>query len=248
MRSPQELSFLPDDYLERKAQRRANALCAVLFILTMGGIGAAFTMSEKATKKVDTEYSKIDQEYLGEAKRIEQVRQMEEKQKRMKQQADLTASLLEKVPRSFVLAELTNALPQGVFLLDFTLESKGKKSAATADQAGAGPQLTEYEKKKLAREAAKRGTPTTPVGPQPKIYDVYLKVSGIADTDVQVAQYLSRLSRSKLLKDVNLLVSEEHKDKDETSKMRKFQIEMMIDPEAEVQAAAGVAGTEVELK
>lgn len=246
MRSPQELSFLPDDYLERKAQRRANALCAILFILTMGGIGAAFTVSEKATKKVDTEYSKIDQEYLGEAKRIEQVRQMEEKQKRMKHQADLTASLLEKVPRSFVLAELTNALPQGVFLLDFALESKGKKSAASADQAG--PRLTEYEKKKLAREAARKGTPTTPVGPQPKIYDVYLKVSGIADTDVQVAQYLSRLSRSKLLKDVNLLVSEEHNDKEAGAKMRKFQIEMMIDPEAEVQAAAGVAGTEVEMK
>ena len=247
MRSPQELSFLPDDYLARKAQRRANARCAILFILTMGGIGAAFTISEKATKKVDTEYSKIDQEYLGEAKRIEQVRQMEEKQKRMKQQADLTASLLEKVPRSFVLAELTNALPQGVFLLDFSLESKGKKSAASADQA-AGPQLTEYEKKKLAREAAKKGTPTTPTAPQPKIYDVYLKVSGIADTDVQVAQYLSRLSRSKLLKDVNLLVSEEYSDKEQGTKMRKFQIEMMIDPEAEVQAAAGVAGTDVELK
>ena len=54
------------------------------------------------------------------------------------------------------------------------------------------------------------------------------------------------MSRSKLLKDVNLLVSEEYTK--EESKMRKFQIEMMIDPEAEVQAASGVAGTDVELK
>jgi Tfp pilus assembly protein PilN len=245
MRSPQELSFLPDDYLERKAQRRANALCAVLFILTMGGIGTAFTISETATKQIDREYSKIDQEYLGEAKRIEQVRQMEEKQKRMKQQADLTASLLEKVPRSFVLAELTNSLPSGVFLLDFSLESKAKRTAVQ-DPATAG--MTEYERKKLAREAAKRGTPTAPQAPQAKIYDVYLKVSGIADTDVQVAQYLSRLSRSKLLRDVNLLVSEVYDNKEDGSKMRKFQIEMMIDPEAEVQAASGVAGTDVELK
>jgi Tfp pilus assembly protein PilN len=242
MRTPQELSFLPDDYLERKAQRRANALCAVLFILTMGGIGTAFTLSEKASKKVDADYAKIDQEYLGEAKRIEQVRKMEEKQKRMKQQADLTASLLEKVPRSFVLAELTNSLPTGVFLLDFSLDSKSKKVATDT----AAPTMTAYEQKKAAREAAKKATPVGPAAPQPKSYDVYLKVSGIADTDVQVAQYLSRLSRSKLLKDVNLLVSEEYTK--EESKMRKFQIEMMIDPEAEVQAASGVAGTEVELK
>lgn len=245
MRSPQELSFLPDDYLERKAQRRANALCAVLFILTMGGIGTAFTLSEKATKKVDSDYAKIDQEYLGEAKRIEQVRQMEEKQKRMKQQADLTSSLLEKVPRTFVLAELTNALPTGVFLLDFSLDSKARQVAVN-NPATAG--MTEYERKKAAREAARKGTPTTPQAPQAKLYDVFLKVSGIADTDVQVAQYLSRLSRSALLKNVNLLVSEEYDNKEDGSKMRKFQIEMMIDPEAEVQAASGVAGTDVELQ
>ena len=245
MRTPQELSFLPDDYLERKAQRRANALCAILFILTMGGIGAAFTMSETATKKVAAERSKIDQEYLGEAKRIEQVRQMEEKQKRMKQQADLTSSLLEKVPRSFVLAELTNSLPSGVFLMDFSLDSKSKKVAVAAEEQ---PVMTAYEAKKRAREAARQATPATPVGPQPKRFDVFIKLTGVADTDVQVAQYLSRLSRSKLLKDVNLLVSEEYTVKEDQSKMRKFQIEMMIDPEAEVQAAGGVAGTDVELK
>ena len=45
-----------------------------------------------------------------------------------------------------------------------------------------------------------------------------------------------------------LLVSEVYDNKEDGSKMRKFQIEMMIDPEAEVQAASGVAGTDVELK
>jgi len=30
--------------------------------------------------------------------------------------------------------------------------------------------------------------------------------------------------------------------------MRKFQIEMRLDPEAEIQAADGMAGTDVELK
>ena len=33
MGAPNELSFLPDDYLERKARRRANAICAVLFFI-----------------------------------------------------------------------------------------------------------------------------------------------------------------------------------------------------------------------
>jgi hypothetical protein len=36
MAAPNELSFLPDDYLERKARRRANALCASLSVIVMG--------------------------------------------------------------------------------------------------------------------------------------------------------------------------------------------------------------------
>ncbi len=240
MKSATELSFLPDDYLERKAQRRANALCAVLFILTMGGIGTAFTISEQASRKVNAEYNKVETEYLGEAKRIEQVREMEEKQKRMKHQADLTASLLEKVPRSFVLAELTNTLPGGVFLLDVNLDAKERKRK-DAPKA----EMTAYEAKKAARQAKKDPGPATPAAPEPKTYDVYVKVTGIASNDVQVAQYLSKLSRSKLLKDVNLLVSEEYKQAEE-EKLRKFQVELMVDPDADVQSGGpNLANTEL---
>ena len=46
--SPNELSFLPDDYLERKAQRRTNAICAVLFLVVMCAIGSAFTYTERS--------------------------------------------------------------------------------------------------------------------------------------------------------------------------------------------------------
>ena len=41
MAAPNELSFLPDDYLERKARRRANALCAGLSVIVMGAIAWA---------------------------------------------------------------------------------------------------------------------------------------------------------------------------------------------------------------
>ena len=69
MGSPNQLSFLPDDYLERKAQRRTNAVCAVLFLVVIGGVGTAFTMSENATKIIDKQYSKIEENYVNEAKR-----------------------------------------------------------------------------------------------------------------------------------------------------------------------------------
>ena len=62
----------------------------------------------------------------------------------------------------------------------------------------------------------------------------HLKLTGVAPTDVQVAQFITKLNTSKLVRDVNLVVSDEYIQ--EKDKLRKFQIEMTIDPSAEVTA------------
>src|SRR3982751_1189733 len=114
MTSPNQLSFLPDDYLERKAQRRTNVICAMLFVIVLAAIAGAFTVTERSNHAVERQHADIERAYAEAAKRLEQVNEMQEKQKRMAHQAELTASLLEKVPLSHVLAEVTNALPTGV--------------------------------------------------------------------------------------------------------------------------------------
>src|SRR5687768_9311799 len=148
--APNQLSFLPDDYLERKAQRRANAICGILFVCVMGGLGSTFTLTERATKAVDAEYAAVDAQYLAEATRIQQVKEMRNKHKRMAHQAEMTSSLLERVPRSNILAELTNSLPAGVSLLDFQLESKPAAKVA-APAPGSDAAKTAYEQKKAAK-------------------------------------------------------------------------------------------------
>lgn len=225
MGSPNQLSFLPDDYLERKAARRTNAICAVLFLLVIGGVGSVFTISENATKAIDKQYNKIEEQYVGEARRIEQVRQMHEKQQRMARQAELTASLLEKVRRSDILAEVTNCMSPGVSLLEFNLESKPRQAGG-----GPSPTLTAYELKKLQRENANKAPQEKEA--VAKVYDVFMKVTGTAYNDGQVAQYIAKLTKSKLLKDVNLSVSDEYVMGDD--KLRKFQIEMMLNPDADL--------------
>jgi Tfp pilus assembly protein PilN len=225
MSAPSELSFLPDDYLERKAQRRTNFICAVLFLFVVGGIGGAFAVSEQGRRQLHEEQRSVDRQYAEAAKPLEQFRQMQEKQRKMAHQAELSASLLEKVPRSYVLAEITNSLPSGLSLTDLTLDSKARQTVALA----AAPK-TAYEARKAEREKKLKGEQEAAA---PKQYDVYLKLAGVAGTDVQVAQLISRLSRSRLFKDVNLMISEEHIQKD--VKLRRFQIELMLDPSAEVQ-------------
>jgi Tfp pilus assembly protein PilN len=241
MKAPNELSFLPDDYLERKAQRRTNAICATLFLIVMVCIGSAFTFTERSMRAVEKEHADVEAEYTEAAKRIQQVTQMQEKQRTMAIQAELTASLLEKVPRSFLLAEITNSIPNGVSLIDMMLDSKKrvekKESSKSAFEA----------KRSVADARKKKDSPAAnaPQASEAKIYDVTLKITGMAYTDVQVAQFISRLNASKLVKDVNLVISDEFKNGDE--QLRKFQIEMMVNPEADVSSMEKPKVTAVEL-
>ncbi|MGH7214943.1 MAG: PilN domain-containing protein [Tepidisphaeraceae bacterium] len=225
MSSPNQLSFLPDDYLERKRQRRTNVICCFLFMVVMAAIGSAFTLTERTVKKVEAEHAAVEADYTEAAKRIEQVKSMQDKQRKMANQAELTSSLLEKVPRSYLMAEITNAMPGGVSLLDFTLDARKRAAPSAASSSN----KTALEKKK-SRDAAAKQAASAP--PAPTTYDVHMKMTGIAATDVQVAQFITKLNQSRLLKDVNLVISDEFEQ--DSEKLRRFQIELMLNPTAQV--------------
>ena len=236
MAAPNELSFLPDDYLERKARRRTNAICAVLFCVVISAIGGAFTVTERSMREIEEQYTKVQDQYNNAAKRIEQVQQMQDKQRKMAQQAELTAGLLEKVPRSFILAELTNGIPEGVSLLDFRLDS--------VIQSGPPPRPKTAFELRQAQIQAQNGILNIPT-PQAKQYDVTMRINGVATTDDLVGDFIGSLSKSRMFHDVNLLFTEEHKSEaDKDVKLRKFQIELKLDPRAQVDVAAAKAMNE----
>ncbi len=219
MSSPNELSFLPEDYLERKARKRANILCGALSVVVMGTIGVTFALSERSMRGLDSELASVESRYAQAAGQIEAVKQMHNKQRQIVQHAELAAALVERVPRSNVLAEFTNSLPAGVSLLDLAMEAKPKVTASAAPG-------TAFDKK----ASAKTGSAAS--APEPPRYDVYLRLTGVADNDIQVAQFITKLNRSPLLKDVNLVITDTFAK--DNSSLRRFQLEMMINPAAEV--------------
>lgn len=224
--SAQDVSFLPDGYLERKARRRSNLVCGSLAIVVLGGVGLTWSLTRNSVRQVQAEHTAVERDYSEAAKKIEQVRAMQTQQQTVARQADLTAALLEKVPRSFILAEVTRALPETTSLLDFSLESKVRGGASAAAAAAAASAAGKGDAKANVFDA----------NPQPKAYDVTMKLTGIAVNDIQVAQMIARLGRSKLFSDVNLVVTDEFGQSE--PKMRKFQIELTLNPAANVTAEA----------
>ncbi len=231
MNTPSEVSFLPDDYLDTKRQGRANAMCAGLFIVVVVGIGSAFSIMDRSMKGIDRELAEVSSRYNEAARPIAQFHQMQDKQRTMDAEAALTASLLEKAPRSYILAQVTNALPAGVSLLDFTLDAKVHSAPAVAAQPAP---RTKYEIKRAEVEAKR--TAAQAAAPEAKSYDVSMKLTGVADTDVQVAAYIKALSESPLFQDVNLVVSDEFDQAKQ--KLRRFQIELSLNPDTDVRSIA----------
>src|SRR5688500_4644937 len=227
--SPNQLSFLPDDCLERKAARRANLVCGTLSILVIGAIGSAFYLKERSMREINARAADVDKDYAAAAARIEQVQTLHAKQRQIVQHAELAAALVERVPRSNILAEFTNCMPPGASLLELLMESRPRASAV--------PVGTAFEQKKAALEARQKGA-ALPEAPK---LDVHLKITGIAENDVQVSEFISKLNESRFLKDVNLVVSEVYQQ-DKAAALRRFQIEMMLNPDAEVRETSGVDG------
>jgi len=237
MTAPNELSFLPEDYLEQKYTRRANLVCLLLFLATVGGIVAGWKWMRASNGRIEATFAEVDTKYTDAARKIEQVKKMHEKQRAVVRHAELAASLVEKVPRSNILAEVTNALPPGVSLLDLSMRSMLRQGGSNTS---APPGANSFAQHKAALEGQNQPTP-------PPQVDVKISITGIASDDVQVAQLMGHL-RTKLAQDktplfsnVNLVISDVYipagstaDPKDKGPKLRKWQIEMMLNPQAEI--------------
>ena len=234
MSAPNQLSFLPEDYLEQKMRRRADIVCALMIILAAGAGTFAWSTVHRHDVKVQAQWDQVDAKYTDAARKIEQVKKMHEQQRQVVHHAELAASLVERVPRSNILAELTNALPPGVSLVEFLMDSKAHQDPAPKTG------NSSFEQHRAAIEAQQHNNDALGLGAKPPQYDVHMKVTGIAQNDVQVAQLISRLSHSKIFSDVNLVISEVYEPKQlapgegKAEPLRKWTIEMMLNPTAEV--------------
>lgn len=216
--------FLPEDYHERKLEQRTNFICLVLFMLVMAGVAGAYFITNGERREVRALQQKVNTSYTEAARRIEQLNELQAKKEAMLRKAKTTGTLVELVPRSFLLADLINRMPKNMSVFEFSLASKVSRvniAQINAKQAAL----------KKAKAAAGK-TDTQPEEPKAPQVEVTMSMTGVAPTDIDVAQYMSKLSNSKLLKDLTLIYSEEKLIED--SKLRRFRIDMQLSEDADV--------------
>ncbi|MBN2181133.1 MAG: PilN domain-containing protein [Sedimentisphaerales bacterium] len=208
------LNFVPDDYVRNNETRRTNVLYLILLVVVMTALGGSFITIKIRQRAC---YAKENLVNTRMAKMKEVIRQFDElqvKKRAMMKTALTTAELLEPVPRSILLASLTNNLPAGVSLINLDMIQKAPKQqnqVVTSSQYQAMRNEQNSTKSKLSPEQS---------------LETSIEIEGIAPSDLQVAAYIERLSTSILIDNVALVESKECKMED--SIFRQFKLTAML--------------------
>ncbi len=228
-------SFLPEDYLRRKGERRSIVISLALFaIVTMGVVGAFF-VTHRQWNTVKERQSAINAEYALETQKIEQLNQLEATKSEMLEKAEVTTALVEKVPRSILLAELINRMPKQLTLTEFDLKSSRIKEAVKPNNVKSKPRSLAGPKTRaeIAANAKAKAKAEEDEKPKPVVpkFEYKVEMVGLSVSDEDVADYVTALNECPLLQKVDLIYSGAVSIDD--IDMRKFRIEAMIKPTAD---------------
>lgn len=223
-------SFLPDDYLAQRAEKRTNVISLTLFVVVMGAVFGAFLMTNQQWEQVKAAQTSINSQYQEAAIKIEELNELEQQRNRMLNKAELAIALVERIPRSILLAELINRMPPKLSLIEFELKSTEIKPKARKPGRN--------EKGSLKERAPERGKTREEAMEERKVeaprYRVELAMIGLAPTDREVSQYMADLINHELLRDVTLKYSVQTEFEDR--KMQEFRMEMVLNPSSDVRS------------
>jgi len=211
------INFVPDDYVQSKESRRTNVMYLILLLIMMAVLGGSFVTIKIRQRAVNAREKVINAKLAEAQVAIDQFEQLQKKRRAMMKTALTTAELLETVPKSVLLASLTNNLPAGVSLVRLNIIQKEPKHRATAAKTA----VNKHEQTRDDMANAMQSIVSTE-----KLIETHIDIEGIAPSDRQVAAYIQSLSASSILSDVALVESKEHKVDDAIS--RRFKLKAML--------------------
>lgn len=221
-------SFLPEDYLAQKAERRTNLISLSLFVVVMVAVLGAFLVTNRQWKQIKKQQAQINLAYQQAGEQIQEVNELEQQKNEMLRKAEIVSALVERVPRSILMAELINRMPNRLGLIKFDLKSEKIRKIRTAKSLRAtGRHAVGPSRGQTLREASEAVKKI-----EAPRYTVTITMVGLAPTDLEVSRYLAELNKYPLLENVSLEYSLEKEFEGEL--MREFKILMVLSSDADV--------------
>ena len=218
------INFIPDDYIRNNESKRTNLICIALLLIILVAIVGAFGAIRMRQRTLNIREASIDTDLTKKKEQIKTIDQLQKQRNTMWSTALMTVELIDPVPKSMLLASLTNSLPKGVSFLRLSLIQKEQAANSQQQRNAANKYEAMQDKEKTA--AAVRSS-------KEKMLDTQINIEGIAPSDIEVAAYIEQLSRSALLTDVALVESvqmpnQSSKQDSQEGKMRRFKLSALL--------------------
>ncbi len=220
-------SFLPEDYLAKKAERRTNVISLTLFMVVMAAVLGAFLVTNRQWNQIKAQQEQMNVAYQEAGEQIAKLSELEKQKEEMLRKAEIVSALVEKVPRSILMAELINRMPDRLGLLKFELKSEQVKRVTTV-----APTAPTGRHKGPTRGLTMQQAQDTVQKVEAPMFRVAVTMVGVAPTDLEVSRYLAELNAYSLLNNVTLVYSSEKDFAGQT--MREFKIDMALASQADV--------------
>jgi len=232
-------SFLPAEYVKNKSQTRANFVALLLFAIVMAGVIGVFVVNHQRWRQVTADAKVVATQFSEEAAKIDQLKDLEAQRAELLDRAEVVTALIDRVPRSVLMAEVVRAMPSEMTLTVVDLEGDRIKPPA--------PKNTKNDKgktKSLTKKNAKSDEAPAPVKVLPPRFKHTLTIEGLAEENEHVADFLAGVKSSPLFVDVELQqISSTIVDQVE---WRKFRVTMRLSEKADARDVAGAVEVELE--
>jgi Tfp pilus assembly protein PilN len=198
--------FLPEDYLKNKAAMRTNLIGVGMFLVVTLGVVGAFFVTNRQWNDVRAYQASVNERYSTAAAEIEQLKELEVQEGELLDKAELTAALIERVPRTTLLAELINRGPDRMTLIEVEVRSERTDRKVQSRSKKAEPKAEGLSTKKQKSSVRKTEEENVILAPQ---YETSIKIIGVAPRNQDVAAYLRGLQQCDLLRNVEMIQSAE---------------------------------------
>ncbi len=131
-----QMNLIPEEYIRNRGQWRAMTIRAVLLALVLLGVYGASLIAREKVVIAEQELRDTNGQFDRAEAQIKRLRSLEAQKQAMIAKAEKTASLMDRVPRSYLLGMLNNARPEHLYLTKLTFETDKNKRRSRKGRSG----------------------------------------------------------------------------------------------------------------
>lgn len=198
-----EVEFLPEWYPKVRQRRRVLALQAWITLILVTGLGLWMLLVQRNVHAQEITLTRLGNELTQSESECQRLDDLLALQRQLGQQNSIFVKIGRPVESTHVITTLCDIMPQDMALLGLSLDTHEQLVNPT----GLAARVAQEQKRKESK--------------------LHFRMHGVAPTDVDLAEFLAKLTARPFFKQVELIYSHERQDSGRV--MREFEVAFVME-------------------